>query len=529
MLSHFRSFNKIMNVLLGAFFLLLSCVTRAQNPRATEQALSPQLSVVEVRTANTVGNGILFILDGRLRVLTNAHVIEEGGDIQLKFSTHRILNQVSVETSLNVDDLAVLVIPDNPELRSIAEHTFQVCTSRPNGLCNEAVKSTFAQEMQNYSGEDSLVFFSKGLVTEAKPQTTLRGFEKVEDDYISGTYKYVWLVRALVKDGVSGGGYFHLSEFAGLLTKISKGMQSTAIAIPTEEIARVLTEHKAATSGPIRLAQKTGGDTGNGGGQLNETENKEAEPLHWSLKEIGCSGFRCESQAQIVNPFHDAMTDTSIQVNGQKAAFIYQSNWTRFLFQSATAPRYNRFVSLKTSFKLFDLNNPAIKKLMDKRQTSFLNVPHLRVWKKTAAATLQNNYPVTGAFHDGIINLYNLDRKLDSSRRMYVGNFGPNIGVGTTADTSFQIVLEEQNQRILVARDLSRIWVGQVDATSGEFMQVQPLMNPVKRLYKSESGQSRALMIYNEADLSRLESLIVDTSDYVYEFTLIDPNTGFGQ
>lgn len=77
--------------------------------------VQPSVVSIEVRSGNSGGTGSGFVLDGSGHILTNAHVVDDDGDIAVVLPDRRRLTATLVGTD-TANDIAILTIPadDSP-------------------------------------------------------------------------------------------------------------------------------------------------------------------------------------------------------------------------------------------------------------------------------------------------------------------------------------------------------------------------------------------------------------------------------
>jgi S1-C subfamily serine protease len=528
-LAHPRSASAAPQSILGQFLAASPAQRAALNQ-------SGGLSVVTVDSDSATGAGVLFTLDGKPRVLTASHVLEGARSAKVSglFSNLHPL-AATAELDLPSDDLAVLSIDGDPAslsaLAAIARSNFNACSE---ASCSP---STPSATLDVLAPRELIVSAQAGTPFFVRPQNHYVLGTKSADEYISGRYPFVWQVGAFTRSGVSGGAYYRNGQFAGLVTKVSHGLQSLTLAIPVEGIAPALKARAHPPSswlapgdtprlevkgaeGVIVQAFREGGDLGNGGDPKHAATN--GEPRAWNLLLTGC--FYCQGDIRrvIENPFLGANEAAPLLVNGAPVLALAGAH-----FQAATLARYTFLRAHGAAFSALPPGSPQFAGLLAARARAPYGLRFLQIWQKHPNQVLENARPMEGNFHDGVTVLL-LDGL--AGARGQPTNISPYPEIEGAAGGAAWIDFQypEENFHFHVASDLSRIDLLAAGRTPGATLRRQAFTNPVKALYGDGQNGVRALFVYDEEDLTRLSALILETREKVYQLNLCHPNVGCG-
>jgi len=486
-------------------------------------AVNGGLALVTVDSDSATGTGILFLLDGKPRVLTASHVLQGARAAKIS-GTFSLLKAVNGEVVLDSpsDDLAVLSVADSLNaafLIAVAKANFSVCTTG-------AVCSAVPPEKTD---NEEIVSSSAGVPTFVKSQNRFQLATRSPDQYVSGRYPFVWMIDAYTRSGVSGGAYYRGGVFSGLVTKVSHGLQSLTIAIPSEGIAAALRVGAKAGgwlpggkglevrtgSDVIVEAMREGGDLGNGGDDKHSTGG---EPRAWHLLLTGCFYCMGDINRVIENPFVDGDVSAPLEVNG-KPVVAFSKFGT---LQVATLARYLYLRGKNAFFSMVAPGDPALAQLRARRAAKPFALPYFQVFKKEAGNVLENARPIEGNFHDGV-TFFLLDY-LRGPQPALISPY-PQITASNT-DSWLDLNYPDFRLHFRVAKDLSRIDLLSAGNEGAASLPAQPFTNPVKSLYGGNGV--RALFLYDEADLTSVQALILETRDSVYQLNNCNPNVGCG-
>lgn len=507
------------------FLSLAQCVLLISDQAFAEDLNKLSAAMVQVKGSELQGNGVLILKNGELRVLTNSHIIKGSPLINVYLPHTEEHLRAEVEIDHVRGDIALLKIqPRSDEYIEIARHVLELCTKSQTGFCQLRPQIL----NRNYTAEDKILSVQNNVVRRTHLQGTVLGARLIDNFVVEGDYRKVWEIRALDRDGVSGGSYARYDgQFEGLVTKVSRGMQSVVFAIPADEIANSLREVKLAELNRTAVVCCAGGDPGNGGSTIAEPKPDNNE--HWKLYKPGCEKLiDCPKVSEIINPFYDALTESPLIIGKKNGTIIRQSNLINEVFQSATAARVENLLKLNHSFSLVNSTSPEFKRLQQKRINNGFNLPWLRIWKKLSKNEYENQFPTAGSFIDGVVGLSNVGRKNDKTGRLWVGTFTPiAIEVGSGDRYVFEALFNQGEHRIALGRDLTKIFILS-NNNALDTLTLVPSGHPAKVLFRSATTGAQALLVYHDGDLSMLTTFIIDTNDKMFEFNLQEPNNGLG-
>jgi hypothetical protein len=483
------------------------------------------VAVVSIETDAASGTGVVFLLDGKARVLTASHVLEGAKAAQVTgAATEMKAVAAHVEADLPSDDLAVLALDDGSidaaSLAAIAQASLRICTA--GATCT-------AQPATAPGAAETIVSSSNGTVTLVRPQNRYELARKVPDEYVSGCYPYVWNIGAYTRSGVSGGAYYRAGVFAGLVTKVSRGLQSMTLAIPAEGIAAALRagrptgqwlpeNHLEVHDGSDVIVQafREGGDIGNGGDDRHAPPG--SEPRAWHLLLTGCFYCMDDIKRLIENPFLGAASAAPLVVDGKPvAAFAGKA------LQAASLARYRYLRAQNASFQLLPPGAPALAQLSARRAARPFDMRFFQVFKKEPGNVLENARPMEGNFHDGVTVLL-IEGLFQTLGEDMISPY-PVIN-GSKRNAWIDFDYPDFRLHFRVAQDLSRVDVLSAGTQGAVTLPARPLGNPVKTLYGGNG--LRALFLYDESDLTRAQSFILETRDNVYQLNFCHPNVGCG-
>jgi hypothetical protein len=482
------------------------------------------VAVVNVESDSAVGTGVLFLLDGKPRILTASHVLESQ-KTALVTGVFSALKPVSARIVLDLpaDDLAVLAPADGAAdpavLAAIAKASLRVCTRGESCTLEPADGS-------DALNTEMIVTAAAGVPAFVRPQNRYFLGTKVADEYVSGSYPYLWRIGAYTRSGVSGGAYYRAGVFAGLVTKVSRGLQSLTIAIPAEGIAASLragSRSGAAWLDGNRLevredgkvivqAFREGGDVSNGGDDKHPTGG---EPRAWNLLLTGCFYCMGDIKRVIENPFVDATASAHLLIDGSPvAAFSGRT------LQAASLARYRYLRGRHKFFRLESPGSPALERLAERRAARPFDMRFFQVFRKRPGDVLENSRPMEGNFHDGV-TVFLLGLMRGGTLSPYPQIFGSN------RNGWLELNYPDERLHFRIADDLSSVEILSAGTQGPVSLPARPLANPVKALYGGKGGV-RALFLYDESDLTRVQSFMIETPEKVYQLNFCHPNVGCG-
>ena len=500
-------------------------------PAPAESAIAVReqgLALVALSSDVTKGQGFLFLLDGELRILTNFHIINGAHKISAIYRAGGA--RVSEAKVLLVDpnnDIAVLgvsseALAEMPRLMQAAKFTLTVCSNQAQGRCLAPTSALSAPD----NDIDSILSFDGQELRQTEMQGWITQARLIPDQYISGQYDKIWQLPALSRDGVSGSSFYRGSKLMGLVTKVSRGLENKTFAIPIEALASRVGEmsHSPQKFMPTPLillasARASGGDTGNGG-------ESSQSPASWLLLNEYCPILKCENR-QTTDPFFNALMDSSILIDSQSAFVLMQHNvFQGYLFQAATLAERQRLAEQKADVTILDSHSHRLAPMFEQRRQKVMNLLWIQAYRKVNLTTLENLYPATGTFHDGVFEAYVVGHGTNP-KLMATSLAFDEIEYTSGTDAWLNFLFAKQNLRIVIAPDLNSASITNVDRTIGVQLRAAPDSNSMKHVLLSNNGRQRIMFIYNELDLTRLEGLVVDTGSTILRFSLTQPNLGF--
>lgn len=496
--------------------------------------VSKGLAAVMIESEVAFGTGVIFSLDGKPKILTASHILQGAKTARVSgfFSAMKALS-ATVERDLPNDDLAVLSI-DLPKSQSVV---LQALAQTNLTICTVGVSCT--KNSADLGGEEVIISASNEKISITHPQNRFDPSRRTDDVYVSGQYPFIWLIGALTKSGISGGAYYRGGHFSGLVSKVSKGLESLTIAIPSEGIAAVLMRGGSATAAsewipglderPSHLRFRrdgvtfdeamAGGDIGNGGDPKSPRAGPNGDVRTWNISLEGCIYCGNDVSRAIENPFFEAADKSNpLKINGRPVVALKSSR-----YQEATVPLYNYLRKNQVPFTFVSPSSPELGRLASARSQHPFDLTYFQVWRKKSKDTLEIARPLEGNFHDGATSLL-LDQLTKSDGQKIVISPFPSIYGAVTAKNWLEFHYPEGKLQFSVNRDFSKIEILSAGSERQTVLKAQPVTNPVKIFLTAPSNESvRALLLYEPNDLSELQTIILETREMVYQLSRCDP------
>jgi hypothetical protein len=166
----------------------------------------------------------------------------------------------------------------------------------------------------------------------------------------------------------------------------------------------------------------------------------------------------------------------------------------------------------------------VLQQLASRRAARPFDLRFLQVFRKQPGNVLENSRPMEGTFHDGV-TVFQL-AVFNSRGEDMISPYPQSYGSNQAAWIDLNYPGEKLHFR--VAADLSRVDVLSAGTQGPASLKARPLANPVKALYGGEGVGARALFLYDETDLTRLQSFLLETPEKVYQLNFCHPDVGCG-
>jgi|GEM_PF-6566917 len=197
-----------------------------------------------------------------------------------------------------------------------------------------------------------------------------------------------------------------------------------------------------------------------------------------------------------------------------------------YLFQAATLAARQRLAEQKADVTILDSHSHRLATMFEQRRQKVMNLLWIQAYRKVNPTTLENLYPATGTFHDGVFEAYVVGHGTNP-KLMATSLAFDEIEYTSGTDAWLSSLFAKQNLRIVIAPNLNSASITNVDRTIGVLLRAAPDSNSMKHVLLSNDGRQRIMFIYNELDLTRLEGLVVDAGSTILRFSLTQPNLGF--
>jgi hypothetical protein len=585
-LEHSLSMLVVMLSFLNISFASDSSLTIYNNGNDGDDLVINAISIVQVN-ARKQGSAVVLLYAGQPVLLTNSHVIGNSSFANIFLPPRLIsvshLNSSEEETwtlslsgksdvilNLPAYDLALLSLPKNMSERDLnvfihyAKLNGELC---PQGFkyCSENDKAIWTPNKENLPINTAIGAVLDSKLTSIKILEYFKPY-LTDDHLLSGLYRSVIHIPSFTRPGVSGGAFYNKGVFTGLITKVSSTVEAFTVAIPIEEVARILSENsenKVLIQGnwvsiddkedelQIHLEDETfvsrNGGAGlfvQSGGPISDGGSKSAGSSLWTIKMNNIF----KNSYIMLNPFDSQFDELSIIKDNKKCIIDYfevdekrvASSMAELIWYKLNAPDalkifYKPTVSNKscntelssTANKLsrFTPYSPLVFGRLYKKSTNndeFLNI-NLNC-DSNFSAHLQALEPYFDNESGGNNNIFckrsndNRNRRIDSEGYLV----GSPFSIRHSDEFIFDIKLNPTSWsasgvtiKVMLKSDLSEILIE--TPTSKLIFKPEVVSSQPIQVYKSTESRDKAVVILDGQDLSIIKSVFVETSGFLIE------------
>jgi hypothetical protein len=583
---------------LDALIVTAYFMPRSEHPENAVRwyAIKSGSSLVEV-TAKMKGSGVIVLVDGQPRILTNSHILFGQKSAVLKLFTETDFNReikASVEFDNPLADFVILkpLINDNnlvQELTKQGRANINFCKLNSASCINGM---EWATAEADFNLPLAVAVVNSKIINVPNITPWVSGL--VKDDYIAGIYSNIIASPIFSRPGMSGGAIFDRLRFRGLITKVQLDATPLAYSIPVEEIAKILNVQyfesvessikklpsarwkfgksgegiEVMFNGQLIEATSISGTIKSGGGEIGSGGDSLDQSPYWHIRSPRI-GFNIENLLQIAdlmtaNPF--VHKKSQLKINGEEIAFVAIQNLQQSRSSTYATPSLARIIRLNIDSDSHQQQFQIIKKgelakeMLTQRRLQLLRTlrkpKYARYYLKQKRGEIAipdepgNAYVLDNTFSFTLADRNSLTEKMEKSNKAFI-EFNQTLAElqytldqnGYTSSWPFQVksspslaldakfrqAKDKVNDSEFTEFDFK--WAYGLDEFSMFLKENQQDQNSIEVKFERESQLDelsirfksnlkgyRAVMIFDEADMGKLERIYIESPNKIFEF-----------